>query len=323
MKFKFRNPKKSSGKGISGLVRRGLIFGTVALAALILLDALYLWFKWPDWQHYAGGPIQKSGFIERYEKERENNKDWPALRWRPVALNAIPKHVIRAVIVAEDARFYQHDGFDVDAFQDAMEHNMAKQRMVYGGSTISQQTTKNMFLGPSRNPLRKWHEIVLTYGMEKYLQKRRIIEMYLNIAEFGRGVYGVEAAAQYYWGKPIGAVTEDEAVELATTLPAPVNHNPKTRTRFFLRHKRTIARHMAVGHPQAPAPIPPPRTPPAVDLVPEPSPAPLPEPAPAVLPDPVPDAIPESVPETTPDATPDSAADPMASPATDPPTPPP
>jgi monofunctional biosynthetic peptidoglycan transglycosylase len=220
------------------LRRAALVFG-----ALIVLDALYLALRLPDWDEYATGPIPKSSFIAGYEDAREDQPEWPALRWKPVPLSAIPKHVIRAVVVAEDSRFFSHGGFDTEAWQDAMEHNLAKGRFVYGGSTISQQTVKNLFFTPSRNPLRKWHEFVYTWLMEKNLKKRRIIELYLNVAEFGRGVYGVEAAAQRYWGVSISDVGEDEAIELAATLPGPVNHNPASRTRFFLRHKRTVARH--------------------------------------------------------------------------------
>lgn len=210
---------------------------------LIALDAFYLALRLPTWDDYASGPIKKSSFIARYEAERAANKDWPALMWKPVPLSVIPRHLMRAVIVAEDSRFYAHNGFDTEALQDALEHDLAKRRFVYGGSTLSQQTVKNLFFSASRNPLRKLHELVFTYSMEQHLKKRRIIEIYLNIAEFGRGIYGVEAAAQRYFHKPVSAVSENEAIELAATLPGPVNNNPAARTRFFLRHKRTIERH--------------------------------------------------------------------------------
>lgn len=210
------------------------------------LDAFYLALRLPDWNSYADGPVKKSRFIERYEAERTDNKDWPALSWKPVPLSNMPKHLIRAVVIAEDSRFFSHNGFDTEALQDAIQHDIAKRRLVYGGSTLSQQTVKNLFFSGSRNPLRKLHEIVFTYSMEQHLKKRRIIETYLNIAEFGRGIYGVEAAAQRYFHKSVGAINENEAIELAATLPGPVQHNPASRTRFFLRHKRTVERHYAL-----------------------------------------------------------------------------
>jgi len=233
---------------------RALLFGFL----LIALDAFYLAIRLPNWDQYADGPIKKSRFIERYEIERAENKDWPALSWKPVPLANIPKHLIRAVVVAEDSRFYSHKGFDTEAIQDAIEYDLAKRRFAYGGSTLSQQTVKNLFFSGSRNPLRKLHEIVFTYSMEQHLQKRRIIEIYLNIAEFGRGIYGVEAAAQRYFHKPVSAVSENEAIELAATLPGPVNHNPAARTRFFLHHKRTVERHLASVATTPPKPIHPP-----------------------------------------------------------------
>jgi monofunctional biosynthetic peptidoglycan transglycosylase len=223
--------------------RRWLKRIAIGAAALVALDVSYIAVRLPDWQRIATGPAPKSEFIQRYEERREDDPGLPPLQWKPVAIAYIPTHVIRAVVVAEDSRFYKHSGFDTEAFQDAMETNLAKGRFLYGGSTISQQTAKNLFFTPSRNPLRKWHEIVFTYFMERNLRKRRILEIYLNVAEFGQGIYGVEAAARRYFNKSISDVTPREAIELAATLPAPVNHNPKSRTRFFIRHYRTVARH--------------------------------------------------------------------------------
>jgi monofunctional biosynthetic peptidoglycan transglycosylase len=126
-----------------------------------------------------------------------------------------------------------------------MEYDLSEGRLVYGGSTISQQTIKNIFLSPSRNPLRKWHEFVLTMGMEHHLSKKRILSLYLNIAEFGRGIYGVDAASRYYWGIPVSEISVNQAIELAATLPAPVRHNPNTHTRFFLKRVKKIGRYIS------------------------------------------------------------------------------
>ena len=149
----------------------------------------------------------------------------------------------RALIVAEDANFYWHGGIDFEAFQAAMEHNLEEGRFIYGGSTISQQAVKNLFLTPSRNPLRKWHELVLTIAMERNLKKNRILELYLNVVEFGRGIYGVEAAARHYWGVSAQQLTRYQAIQLAASLPAPTSHNPSTRTRFFNRRLKKINRY--------------------------------------------------------------------------------
>ena len=210
---------------------------------LVLVDAAYLAWIWPDWDEYRQGPIQRSSFMLDYEAARRQQPGWPELRWQPVALGQIPRHLVRAVIVAEDSRFYQHEGVDLEALKQAMEYNLSKKRLAYGASTLSQQTVKNLFLSPSRDPLRKWHELVLTLGMERNLSKRRILEHYLNVAEFGRGIYGVEAAARYYWNVPVARLTWRESIELAATLPSPVANNPRSNTRAFRRRVDKIRRY--------------------------------------------------------------------------------
>jgi monofunctional biosynthetic peptidoglycan transglycosylase len=225
------------------LLKRALRWGLILLLVLLVMDAGYLVGIWPQWDLYRKGPIQRSSFIQDYETERQRHPDWPKLRWNPVSIQTIPKTMLRAVIAAEDSRFYEHDGVDLEAFKEAMEHNLSEQRMVYGASTISQQTVKNMFLSPSRNPLRKWHELWLTLGMERNLSKKRILEHYLNVAEFGRGIYGVDAAARYYWGIPANRLTSRQAIELAATLPSPVKNNPRTATKSFRKRVRKIRRY--------------------------------------------------------------------------------
>jgi len=212
------------------------------LLLVILIDVGYLIGIWPDWEQYAEGSVPQSNFIRLYSAQRSSH-NWPALRWQPIAFDSIPESMTRAVVVAEDARFFSHNGVDVDAFKEVMKYNLSKKRFIFGGSTISQQTVKNMFLSASRNPLRKWHELVITMSMERNLTKKRILELYLNNAEFGRGVYGVNAAAQHYWRKPASGLTEKQTMELAATLPSPVKHNPKTRTRTFLNRVKKINRY--------------------------------------------------------------------------------
>lgn len=213
------------------------------LVLVFIMDTGYLIGIWPDWSLYKEGPIQRSNFIRHYIFEEYRHKDWPALQWKQKPISKISKHMIRALVVAEDARFYSHSGIDLDSIQRAMEYNLSEKRFVYGGSTISQQTVKNIFLSSSKNPLRKWHELVLTLGMERSLTKRRILELYLNVAEFGRGIYGVEAAARHYWGVSALKLTVNQAIQLAATLPAPVNHNPVTKTKYFNKRVKKISQY--------------------------------------------------------------------------------
>jgi len=213
---------------------------------LIAIDLFYIMHIWPDWEKFGTSRIQKSNFIKDYETRRTQNRQLPALHWLPISANHMPRHLRRAVIAAEDARFYSHNGFDLIAFKEAMDTNMELMRFKYGASTISQQTIKNMFFSSSRNPLRKWHELIFTLGMEFKVSKERILTTYLNIAEFGEGIYGVEAAAQYYWHIPADALSEAQAAELAASLPSPRKHNPATRTRRFENRMQKIYYWMQV-----------------------------------------------------------------------------
>ncbi len=232
-----------SRRGKPGLLRRVFTWTLRLLLLALLLDVFYLYTIWPDWENYRHGPLQASRFIDDYREQSRQQQNWPRLRWNPVAIDQVPRPVLRAIVVAEDARFYQHEGIDLEALRDAMEYNLSRQRFVYGGSTISQQTAKNLFLTRSRDPLRKWHELILTLAMEYHLPKRRILEYYVNVAEFGRGIYGVDAAARYYWDVPVRRLTALEAIELAATLPSPVNNNPRRRTRAYLRRIDKIRRY--------------------------------------------------------------------------------
>jgi monofunctional biosynthetic peptidoglycan transglycosylase len=214
----------------------------IALMALIV-DLFYVATIWPNWADYKSGAIPKSEFIIKYEKARKKLGN-PPLQWQPVVFGEIPQHLLRAVVVAEDSRFYQHAGFDLIAFKEAMDYNFSTGRPAFGGSTISQQTVKNMFLSARRDPLRKWHELLLTWGMEHSLRKNRILEIYLNIAEFGVGIYGVQAASLHYWNRPVSQINLQQAIELAATLPGPKKQNPSSRTRAFEHRVDKISQWM-------------------------------------------------------------------------------
>ncbi len=237
---KSRRHRRSRLKKTWRYLRGSLQIGLILLA----IDVLYLVHIWPDWTQFGQGPVSKSRFIQTYEARRQTDKSLPPLQWQPVPLSRIPSQVRRAVIVAEDARFYRHPGFDLIAFREAMSYNLQTGQLKYGASTLSQQTVKNMFFTASRNPLRKWHELILTLGMEFKVSKKRILLTYLNIAEFGKGIYGVEAAARHYWGRSIAEVSYWQAAQLAATLPSPIKHNPQTRTARFQERAERIYERM-------------------------------------------------------------------------------
>ncbi len=220
----------------------------LALAVIcgaIVCDGLYLLVIWPNWKELAESKTPKSNFIEAYEAAREKNASLPRLRWQP---GPAPKSqrlgasYVQPFLVAEDSRFYTHPGIDVEALIDAMRYNWNQGRFALGASTISQQTVKNLFLSSRKNPLRKWHELILTLAMEAELTKSEILSLYLNVAEFGYGVFGIKAAAEYYYGKSWSNLNLSERIALAASLPSPRKHNPKTQTSAFLRRVHRISR---------------------------------------------------------------------------------
>ena len=229
----------SRRKGWFVRLRRSLRWVLRILLIFLIADFVYLALIWPDWNKLAQGNIPKSSFMQQYEK-KQAERGWPKLRWQPVPHAKIPRHMLRAVLLAEDSRFYEHSGFDLIAIREALDYNLVRGEMLVGASTISQQTVKNLYLSPARNPLRKWHEMVLTWGLEHNLRKSRILELYLNVVEFGRGIYGVQAAAQAYYGVDVASLSLVQAAELAASLPSPVKNNPVTRTERFVRRTQRI-----------------------------------------------------------------------------------
>lgn len=228
-------------KGLFARMRRSLRWALrIALVALVV-DLIYVASIWPDWRQIARGPIPKSSFMYTY-LEKQPERQWPPLQWQPVALDTLPRHLLRAAILAEDSRFYDHSGFDLIAIREALDYNLEQGRFVFGASTITQQTVKNLYLSPSRDPLRKWHEVFLTWGIEHNLRKSRILELYLNIAEFGRGVYGVQAAARHYYGIDAARLSLRQSAELAATLPSPIKNNPAAHGEAFERRLDRILR---------------------------------------------------------------------------------
>ena len=225
---------------------------TAALSVAIV-DLGVLTFRWVSMSHLASGPVPKSRFIVAYLRH-QRARHWPPLRWQPVALAAIPPALRSAAILGEDDTFYENDGFDPRSILWAARYDWRARRIVFGASTITQQTAKNLFLSPSRSFFRKGNEALLTIALDHFLTKDRVLEIYLDDAEFGRGVYGVAAASRYYFGKPVWAITVHEAAELAATLPDPEGSNPATRSPYFRARTAKLMRLLALvgylGHPK-------------------------------------------------------------------------
>jgi monofunctional biosynthetic peptidoglycan transglycosylase len=213
------------------------------LGFVLLLSALYvLWL--PD---VAGLKKKNPGTTSfMLLKERQAAKAGRKLprRMTWASWGAISPHLKHAVLVAEDHGFYRHKGVDWESTWQALETDWKKKRLAHGGSTITQQVARNLYLSPSKNPLRKIKEILIAQRLEKELGKRRIFEIYLNIAEWGKGIWGAEAASQAYFGHSAADLTPEEAAALAAALPSPRRYNPAGGTRFMERRKSQIVSRM-------------------------------------------------------------------------------
>lgn len=165
-----------------------------------------------------------------------------AQTWKP--LRQISKNLEEAVLIGEDDAFFEHEGIDPEAIRESIEINLKKNRIVRGGSTITQQLVKNLYLSSSKDPLRKLNEIGLALLMEKLLAKQRILEIYLNVIEWGEGIYGAEAASQFYFKKPAGLLTSEEAAYLAAILPNPSLLTDPRHARRAGRRKAIILKRM-------------------------------------------------------------------------------
>ena len=226
------------------------------LAAVLLTGACAaLWVVWlPDVKPLKKRPPATTAYIELRKKQALAKGRKLDLRWTWVASDAISENLKRAVVTAEDDEFWRHDGVDWAAIRAAYERNRKAGRFAAGGSTITMQLARNLFLSPSKNPLRKAKEILIARRLERELGKRRILELYLNVAEWGKGVFGCEAAARAYFEKSCADLSEEEAVAMAVVLPNPRRWNPATRGVYVERNsKRIIGRMMAADRERAEA----------------------------------------------------------------------
>jgi monofunctional biosynthetic peptidoglycan transglycosylase len=201
----------------------GIVAGAAALAVILLhvyYAAMIVW-----WRDHAP---QETAFMAARMDELAARNPKAKLRYRFVPYEHIGNSLKRAMIAAEDAKFVDHEGFDWDGIELALEKNQKRGRIVAGGSTITQQLAKNLFLSPSRSWLRKGQEAVITLMLEALLDKRRIFELYLNVIEWGNGIFGAEAAAQHYFGVAAARLTAEQGARLAAMAPNP---------RFYEHHQ--------------------------------------------------------------------------------------
>ncbi|MEJ8755419.1 monofunctional biosynthetic peptidoglycan transglycosylase [Pontibacter sp. H259] len=219
-----------------GLRTVKLLFVKLVLSMFLLSIAWVVLYKWID-------PPATLHMIKRRAEAGKEGKNDPVIKHTFVSLDEMSEQLPLAVVASEDQLFLQHHGFDVEAILDAFNRNQ-KGGNIRGGSTISQQVSKNVFLWHGRSYLRKAVEAYFTVLIELIWGKERIMEVYLNIAEMGVGVFGVEAASQLYFNKPAKDVGRKQAALLAAVLPNPIKYSAKNPSGFVLRKRGRIARAM-------------------------------------------------------------------------------
>ncbi len=224
--------RKRTGKRIKNIVKKKWIWLLLLIPVVWLIGSIGLSFVWPGVSKFQKVNPLKTSFMEYREDEWRSQGKGIRIQQRWVPLGRISPYVVKAVIIAEDDKFWRHEGFDYDAIQKAIEKDLKQKKFKVGGSTISQQLAKNLFLKPSRNPVRKIREAIYTWRMEENLSKKRILELYLNVAEWGEGIFGIEMAARHHFGKSASALSAMEAARLAAVLPNPRLYSPTGNSRY-------------------------------------------------------------------------------------------
>ena len=225
--------------------RRRLILMLVVVPVLVFL-AVQLYFLLMVCWYSQFNPRQTNMMSDQLAVLREKNPK-AELRYDWVDYHRISPNLKRAVIAAEDANFADHDGVDWEAMQKAYERNNRRHKVVGGGSTITQQLAKNLFLSGSRSYLRKGQEMIIAFMLEMVLSKERILELYLNVVEYGRGIFGAEAASRHYYRTSAAALGAAQAARLAVMLPNPRYYDKHRDTSYLARRTNLIVRRMAAS----------------------------------------------------------------------------
>ena len=222
-----------------------LLFWLVAVPALLVL-CLQLYYFAQIWWWVDHNPSSTSFMRHQLSLLKESNPD-ARLQFQWTDYERISSKLKRAIIASEDANFSDHEGVDWEALQKAYERNSKKGKVVAGGSTITQQLAKNLFLSGERSYLRKAQEVVIAYMLEYWMEKERIFEIYLNVVEWGNGVFGCEAAARHYYGVSASGLSAAQAARLAVMLPNPRYYDSHRQSTYLNRRTALILRRMGAA----------------------------------------------------------------------------
>jgi monofunctional biosynthetic peptidoglycan transglycosylase len=220
--------------------------GRAALGAAAVLFGCcaYAYLTLPDVRPLARSNPSITAFMTLRAEQARDKGQQPRRIQRWVAYNHVSADLKRAVLVAEDDAFFQHEGVDFEQLQESIEIDWARGRFARGASTITQQLAKNLYLSPSKNPLRKLRELIIARRLEAELKKARILELYLNVIEWGDGVYGVEAASQTYFHRPAATLGPSESALLAAAIVNPRLMNPARPTARLIHRQQLILKRM-------------------------------------------------------------------------------
>jgi monofunctional glycosyltransferase len=226
-----------------------LVKSLVAVPAIVFTLIAYAYLSLPDVRALKTTNPTTTAFIELRTREAIARGEKPrrVMRWQSYA--HISRDLKRAVLLAEDAAFWQHEGVDFEQLQDSIEVDWRRARFVRGASTITQQLAKNLYLSPSKNPLRKFRELIIARRLEAELPKARILELYLNVIEWGDGIFGAEAAARTYFHESAADLGPSEAALLAASIINPRVLSPAHPTQRLIRRQQLILRRMGVVTP--------------------------------------------------------------------------
>ena len=234
-------PSKSTGRRT---VARLLLWSALLIGLPLGILALSWLSTLPDTDLLARTNPTSTALMDHRQAQAKKKGRAAARHWMWMPLSHISPHLRHAVIAAEDASFFTHEGFDWEGIRDAALYNLEAGELKRGGSTLTQQLAKNLYLSSERSLFRKAREALITRSLVHQLTKTRILELYLNVAEWGRGVYGAEAAARHHFGKSASDLTVDEAAWLAAILPSPLRYDPIRQTATLTRRHQRILRWM-------------------------------------------------------------------------------
>ena len=218
--------------------RSRFLWIAAAVSALLLIGVAAIWLTVPDVRWLSKRNPGETALMKFRREQAFQQKRKVGSRWQWIPLARISPFLIQAVLISEDDKFFEHEGFDWESIRQALEVNLQKKRIFRGGSTITQQLAKNIFLTPEQTIVRKIREAALAFQLEKHLTKKRILELYLNVIEWGDSVYGAEAAAHFYFTVPAFDLTLSQSIRLASVLPNPHRFFPLDNQNRRLNRKR-------------------------------------------------------------------------------------